>query len=207
VGLNLGVVGVLGVALNRTLFHGERVAFIMELPLYHAPNTRTIGLSVWHNLVMFLRKAATVILPVSVIIWALSSYPGPDIADSLLGYVGRALEPVGAWMGLDWQMMVAMITSFVAKENVIATLGVLYEASEQGVAFATALRAALSPAAALAFLAAQMLFVPCVATVAAVRQETRSWGWTAASVGLLLGLSLLAGVLIYQGARLLGVGV
>ncbi len=207
VGLNLGVLAVLGVVLNRTVFRGERVAFIMELPLYHAPNARTIGLSVWHNLVMFLRKAATVILPVSVMIWALSSYPGPDIAHSVLGYVGRALEPVGRWMGLDWQMMVAMITSFVAKENVIATLGVLYDASEHNGAFAAALRSALSPAAALAFLAAQMLFVPCVATVAAIRQETRSWRWTALGVLLLLGLSLAAGVLIYQAARLLGIGV
>ena len=207
VGLNLGVLVVLGIALNRSLFRGERVAFIMELPLYHTPNARTIGLSVWHNLVMFLKKAGTVILPVSVIIWALSSYPGPDIAHSVLGSVGRALEPLGAWMGLEWQMMVAMIASFVAKENVIATLGVLYGSAGQGAAFAAALRAALSPAAALAFLAAQMLFVPCVATVAVVRQETRSWRWTAFSVLLLLVLSWTAGVLIYQGARLLGVGV
>jgi ferrous iron transport protein B len=207
VGLNLAVLVVLGITLSKALFRGERVAFIMELPLYHAPNARTIGLSVWHNLVMFLRKAGTVILPVSVIIWALSSFPGPDIAHSVLGYVGRALEPLGAWMGLEWPMLVATIASFVAKENVIATLGVLYGASEHGSALGTALASALSPAAALAFLAAQMLFVPCVATVAAIRQETRSWRWTAFSVAVLLGLSLLAGVLIYQGARLLGVGV
>jgi ferrous iron transport protein B len=193
--------------LNKTLLRGERVAFIMELPLYHVPNGHTIGMSVWQNLVQFLKKAANVILPVSVLVWAMSTYPGPGIAHSVLGYVGRALEPLGAWMGLEWQMLVAMITSFVAKENVIATLGVLYGASEHGQALGTALTAVLSPAAGLAFLAAQMLFVPCVATVAAIRQETGSWRWTAFSVVVLLGLSLLAAILIYQGARLLGMGV
>ncbi len=207
VGLNLGVLVLVGIALDKTLLRGERVAFVMELPLYHVPNARTIGLSVWHNLLMFLKKAAKVILPVSVLIWALSTYPGPGIAHSILGYLGRALEPLGAWMGFEWPLMVAMITSFVAKENVIATLGVLYGASEHGQALGATLTAVLSPAAGLAFLASQMLFVPCVATVAAIRQETRSWRWTAFSVIMLLGLSLLAGVLIYQGARLLGVGV
>ncbi|MFN2157745.1 MAG: ferrous iron transport protein B [Anaerolineae bacterium] len=207
VGLNLGVLVLVGIALNKTLLRGERVAFIMELPLYHVPNGHTIGISVWQNLVQFLKKAANVILPVSVLVWALSTYPGPGIAHSVLGYVGHALEPLGAWMGLEWQMVVAMITSFVAKENVIATLGVLYGASEHGQALGATLSSVLSPAAGLAFLAAQMLFVPCVATVAAIRQETRSWRWTAFSVFMLLGLSLLAGVLIYQGARLLGVGV
>jgi ferrous iron transport protein B len=206
VGLNLLVLAVLGVAMNRVLFRGEKVAFIMELPLYHAPNARTIGISVWQNLVAFVKKASTVILAVSLIIWALSYFPGPDIAHSILGYVGRTLEPVGRLMGLDWPMLVAMITSFVAKENTIATLGILYGAGGEGQALAAALSEALSPAAALAFLATQMLFIPCVGTVAAIRQETRSWGWTGFSVGILLLLSLLVGVLIYQGAGLLGLG-
>jgi len=171
-----------------------------------APNVRTIGISVWQNLVAFVKKATTVILTVSVIIWALSHFPGPDIAHSVLGYVGRTLEPVGRLMGLEWPMVVAMITSFVAKENTISTLGVLYGAGEEGQALATALSSALSPAAALAFLAAQMLFVPCVGTVAAIRQETRSWGWTGLSVGILLLASLLVGMLIYQGGTLMGLG-
>ncbi|MBN1641794.1 MAG: ferrous iron transport protein B [Anaerolineae bacterium] len=207
IGLNLLVLGVLGAVLSRTLFKGERAAFIMELPLYHVPNARTIALSVWHNLVAFLRKASTVILLVSVLVWALSHYPGPDVAHSFLGIVGRALEPFGKLMGLEWPMLVALITSFVAKENVIATLGVLYGAQDPGSDLATALSQALSPAAALAFLAAQMLFIPCVATVAAIRQETGSWHWTTFSVGLLMAISLLAAVLIYQGAVLLGWGV
>ena len=206
VGLNLLTLVLLGVVLDHTLLKGEQVAFVMELPLYHAPNVRTIGIAVWQNLLAFLRKAGTVILVVSVAVWALSTFPGPDIAHSILGSIGRFLEPVGRLMGLGWPMLVAMLTGFVAKENVISTLGILYGAGEHGQAFGQALSAATSPAAALAFLAAQMLFVPCVATVAAIRQETGSWRWTGFSIAMQLGLSLLVGILAYQGARLLGWG-
>jgi len=206
VGLNLLVLAVLGVAMNRTLFRGEKVAFIMELPLYHAPNARTIGIAVWHNLLAFVKKATTVILAVSVVVWALSSFPGPGIRNSILGYVGQALEPLGRLMGLEWPLLVSMITSFVAKENTISTLGILYGAGEEGVALATALAGVLTPAAALAFLVAQMLFVPCVGTGAATYQETRSWGWTLFGVALLLVLSFAAGVLVFQGAGLLKLG-
>ena len=207
VGLNLAVLAAGGALLSRTLLRGEKEAFIMELPLYHVPNARTIGISVWQNLVAFMKKAGTVILPVSVVIWALSSYPGPDIAHSVLGTIGQALEPVGRLMGMDWPLLVAMLTSFVAKENTISTLGILYGTSETGMSLADALSGLLSPAAALSFLAVQMLFIPCVGTVAVTLQETRSWRWTAFSVLGLLILSLLAGVLIYQGASLLSLGV
>jgi ferrous iron transport protein B len=179
----------------------------MELPLYHAPNLRTIGISIWHNLLAFVKKASTVILIVSVVVWALSNFPGPDVAHSVLGYVGRALEPVGRLMGLEWPIIVAMLTSFVAKENVIATLGILYGTGEHGQALGQVLAGVLSPAAALAFLSSQMLFVPCVATVAATRQETGSWGWTGFSVLLSLVLSLTVGIAIYQTATVLGLGI
>lgn len=106
-------------------------------------------------------------------------------------------------MGLGWRMMVALLTSFVAKENTIATLGILYGTSE-GAGMAEALGGVLTPAAALAFLAVQMLFIPCVATVAAIRQETASWKWTYFSLALLLIVSLGVGIAIYQSAVLIG---
>lgn len=183
------------------------MAFIMELPLYHVPNARTIGIAVWQNLIAFLKKAGTVILAMSVVIWALSTYPGPDIEHSVIGYLGRALEPLGRLMGLQWPLLVALLTSFIAKENTVATLGIIYGTGEQAGALAQALTSVLTPAAALAFLSTQVLFIPCVATVAAIRQETGSWKWTAISVGLLLVISLLVGILVYQGARLVGMGV
>jgi len=110
-------------------------------------------------------------------------------------------------MGLSWQMVVALLGGFLAKENTIAILGVLYGAGEGGASLAGVLAGAVVPAAALAFLALQLLFVPCAATVAAIRQETGSWRWTAASIGLHLALSLGLGIALYQGARYLGWGL
>jgi ferrous iron transport protein B len=203
--LNLLVFAVLGVAIHTLVFKGESAAFIMELPLYHVPNGRTIAIGVWQRTLEFFRKAGTIILIVSVVLWALSSFPGETVQESALAHVGRWLAPVGRLMGLGWQSMVAMLTSFLAKENVIATLAVLYGENEGGLT--QALSAVITPAAGLAFMVAQMLFIPCAATVAAIWQETRSWQWTSFSVSLLLVISLGAGTLVFQAARLIGWGV
>ena len=203
IAMNLTVLAIAGVLINRWVLQGERAAFIMELPLYHRPNTRTIGLQVWQNSKEFLKKAGTLILVMSVVIWALSVLPHGDIHTSFLANVGKALAPLGALMGLDWKMMVALLSSFVAKENSIVTLGVLSGAGDNPAGLGAALGTALTPAAALAFLVVQMLFIPCVATVAAIRQETRSWGWTAFSVGLLLVISLAGGIAAYRLVSLL----
>jgi ferrous iron transport protein B len=101
-------------------------------------------------------------------------------------------------MGLSWKMIVALLSSFVAKENAIATMSILFGAARGTAGLDVALRSVLTPAAALSFLVVQMLFIPCVATVAAIRQETKSWAWTAFSVGLLLVLSLAGGIAAYQ---------
>ena len=115
-----------GMALNRTVFKGQRAAFIMEMPLYHLPNGRTIGLLVWQRTTSFVKKAGTVILAMSLVVWALSVLPDGDLPTSYLARFGMLLAPVGAWMGLDWRLTVALIASFPAKENAIATLGVLF---------------------------------------------------------------------------------
>lgn len=198
VGLNIVLLLGIGIALHELVLGGEHVAFIMEMPLYHLPNPRTIALSVWQRTWEFVRKAGSVIVAMSVLIWGLAVFPGGSLETSCLARLGLWLAPVGAWLGLDWRMIVALLTSIIAKENTIATLGVLYP----GGRLADELAASLSPAAGLAFLVIQMSFVPCVATLAAIRQETRSWKWTAFSVGLLLVISLIAGTLVYQLARL-----
>lgn len=199
VAFNLAVLAGVGIVFSRVVFKDEPMAFIMEFPIYHLPNPRTIGLYVWQNAVAFLQKAGTVILVASLLVWVFSYFPaGGDIRQSYLAQAAQMLEPLGRLLGLPWPFMVALLTSFVAKENTIATLGVLY--GDLG----AALPAEITGAAALGYLVTQMLFVPCVATVAAVKQETRSWGWTAVSVGLLLALSLGGGILTYQGATWLG---
>jgi len=195
--LNLAVLAIVGILINRWVLKGERAAFIMELPLYHRPNLRTISIQVWQNSAEFLKKAGSLILIMSVIVWALATLPHGDIGSSYLVQMGKALAPLGALMGLDWQMLVALLTSFVAKENAIATLGILLGSAE-GTGLTAALAAVLTPASALAFLVVQMLFIPCAATVAAIRQETQSWGWTILSVTTLLVISLAGGIVTYQ---------
>ena len=193
VALNLVVLAGLGWIFHRFVLQGEAAVFIMELPLYHVPNLRTIGLYVWRNIVAFLQKAGSVILVASLLVWFLSYFPsGGVVTESYLAVIGRAIAPVGQLMGLPWPVLVALITSFVAKENTIATLSVLYGNAASG------LSAVLTPPAALAFLIVQMLFIPCVATVAAMKQESRSWTWTMVGVGTSLLLSLSAGVAVYQ---------
>jgi ferrous iron transport protein B len=205
IGGNLVVLGLVGVATNRLIFKGKRSAFIMEMPLYHAPNARTIGRYVWRNTWTFVKKAGTIIVIVSAIVWALSTYPGSDPSESVLGTAGRFFEPAGAVMGLgDWRLLVALASGFVAKENTVATLGVLFGS---GVALgtgtaatdlATRVAGVLTPAAAAAFLVVLMTFLPCVATLAVIRQESRSWGWTGASLGLMLVVAFALGVVVYQ---------
>ena len=167
----------------------------MELPLYHLPNLKTIGIYVWGNILGFLKKAGTTILVATLIVWALSYFPHGDVMTSYLGLAGQALQPIGNWMGLPWPVLVALLTSFVAKENTIGTLGVLYGSLE-------VLNTVMTPAAGLAFLVFQILFIPCVGTVAAIQQETKSWKWTLTSVGMLLVLSVGLAVAIFQVGRL-----
>jgi ferrous iron transport protein B len=199
--LNVVVLAIAGVLLSRTVFKGERAGFIMELPLYHAPNWHTIGLTVWQHGVAFLKKAGSIILVISVLVWALSAFPSGDIESSVLADIGRLLEPVGRWMGFDWRLMVALLASLVAKENSIATLGVLFGASEAAGLAELMARSYALPAG-LAFLVVQMLFIPCAASVAVIRQETASYRWALFNVALLLGISLLMGTVTYQVARL-----
>jgi ferrous iron transport protein B len=201
VATSLVVLAVVGVLINRFVLRRERAAFIMELPLYHRPNARSIGIQVWQNSAEFLKKAGSLILIMSVVVWALSVLPHGQIETSYLASAGKALAPLGALMGLDWRMMVALLTSFVAKENAIATMGILFGSAE--ISLETALTGVLTAPAALAFLVVQILFVPCVATVAVVRQETGSWAWTAFNVGLLLAISVGGGILVYQVAGVL----
>lgn len=194
--LNIAVLAVVGILLKHTLFRGEQAAFIMELPLYHRPNMRSIGLFMWNNTRAFLHRASTMILAVATSVWMLGYFPSGDIERSYLAQLGRMLEPIGRLVGFDWRMTVALLTSFVAKENAIATLGILYRA--EGGSLAETLSATVSTASGLSFLVTTMLFIPCVATVAVMRQETRSWAWTLFSVSMALVIAFLGGVISYH---------
>jgi ferrous iron transport protein B len=192
-----------GSLLNKLIFNGQRSAFIMEMPLYHLPNSRTIGLLVWQRTLSFIQKAGTNILAMAVVIWVLSVLPGGNFQTSYLVQFGKLIEPVGRWMGFDWRLTVALITSFPAKENAIATLGVLFGNNPQGLV--QTLTSTYSPATGLSFLVVTMLFIPCMATVAVIRQETNSWGWTLFNLAFMLVVSIAAGTGVYHLA--LGIGL
>jgi len=148
IALNLVILAVAGVVVNKVAFQGEQTAFIMELPLYHAPNARTVGLYVWNNTTSFLKKAGSFILLSSAVVWALSNLPGGSVETSILATVGKALAPVGQLMGLsDWRNGGGVTVQLLAKENTIATLGVLFGAPEGAASLASQVAAVLVPAA------------------------------------------------------------
>ncbi len=206
VATNLIVLTLTGVVLSHTLFRAQTMSFIMELPLYHTPNARTIGRLTWANTWSFLRKAGSLILLFSVLIWALGYFPGPGLEASYLASFGRGLAPLGELLGLDWRLLVALLASFIVKENAIVALAILYGSAE-GTGLAETLAMTVPPASALSFIAATMLFIPCLATVAVMHQETGSWRWTMFGVALLLVIALGVAAMIYQTCRLLGWGM
>ena len=199
--VNLVTIALVGRLVQRLILRDTLSAFIMEMPLYHLPNARTIGLFVWHNTWAFVKKAGTIILALSIVVWTLAALPDGRLEHSWLAALGRALTPIGQVIGVtDWRLIAALLTGFVAKESTIATLGVLYSTGNEG-GLASQVSMALSPAAALAFLTVQMLFIPCVATLSVMRQETGGWRWPLFSVAIQLLLALAISATLYQLAQ------
>lgn len=198
VALSLVILVISGILINKIFFKGEKTAFIMELPLYHIPNLKTIGISMLNKTKSFLVRAGTLILIVSIIVWLFTTLPTGEIETSFLATFGKYLTPVGRIMGFDWRMMLASLTSFIAKENSISTLNILYGKANGGGGVDLALKKAISPSSALSFLVFQMLFIPCVATVATIRKETNSWKWTIFNIVFLLVISTIGGIIAYQ---------
>jgi ferrous iron transport protein B len=200
--VNIMVLGISGLVISRVFMKNEPMPFIMELPLYHKPDPRTIIIVVWNRTLSFIKRAGTVILLASVAIWLLSNIPGGHIESSVLAWLGQLVEPIGRPMGLGWREMVALISSLVAKENSVATLAVLYGVGQEGLR--EVLPKVMGQASALAFLAVLMLFVPCAATVAVMKQEMGSWRWFLSSFVFMIVISFLAGAVAYHVALALG---
>lgn len=195
---NIVVLGLSGNLLNRLLPNRDSLGFIMELPLYHWPNPRTIAIFVWQHMKHFVQKAGTVIVAATVLIWALSYFPNGNIDTSILSSMGQFLMPLGELLGLNWQLMVALFASFLSKESTLVSLGVLVKDAN----FVTGLQTMLTPAAGLGFLVVNMLFIPCITTFAVIVGETRSWKWSLLCVGYLFTVAFGMGILVYQVARL-----
>jgi ferrous iron transport protein B len=199
---NILVLGLVGIAAHWLFLKGEPVPFIMELPLYHKPDPRLIATVIWMRTLAFIRRAGTVILSVSIAVWALAYFPEAAVGSSFLARIGHSIEPIGTPLGMDWRMITALLTSVVAKENAVATLSVLYNVSDRGLI--QVLPLAVTHASALAFLVVLMLFIPCAATLVAMKREMQSWKWFAASLGTMIAISYLGGALAYHLALWIG---
>lgn len=178
------VVGVLyGLLLKVTVFKGNPVPFVMELPNYRWPSLKTLLRNSWEKGKSFIRKAFTVIFVATLVIWFLQSVDTSfnftsDSSVSILAEIGRFLSPVFTPLGLgDWRLTTSIITGLTAKEAVVSTLAVLFGVASESLS--AVLSAAFSPLQGFCFLAFVVLYMPCVAAVAAVRKELGS-GWKAA---------------------------
>jgi len=192
--------------LKTLLFPGLSTPFVMELPPYHKPTAKGIFIHTWERAWAFIRKAGTIILAGSILIWALGSLP-PGVeyasADSIAGLIGKVLAPLVKPFGANWQGAVALLFGFVAKEIVVSTLAVLVTSGNEA-GLAAALGNIFTPLSAYAFMIFTLIYTPCLATVAVIKKETGSWKWTAFSVGLGLSLAWVLSTAIYWGGRLLG---
>lgn len=195
--LSLALVVLMGLSLRKLVLRGEHPPFVMELPPYHRPTITGLAMHTWERAGVFVKRAGTIIVLVSVLVWVLSSFPsGAELGDTYAGQLGRLFEPLGKLMGFDWRIMLALLFGFAAKEMTIATLGILYGFEEEET-LAAALTASWTPFVAYTFLVVQMIYVPCLASVAVMKRETNSWKWTVFGVGYSLILALIMGMLVY----------
>lgn len=193
---------------RRVLFPKSVSPFVMELPPYRLPTLKGTVIHVWERASQFLSKAGTLILAASVVIWALGSLPvGVEFGGkgSLVYYIGQAIEPIVRPLGLDWKAGVALLFGVGAKEIVVSTIGVLYGfAGRSSGAQKIAIANAFTPLTAYTFMVISLIYVPCIATIAAIKRETNSWKWTLLAVGYSLVLAYVMGLLVYHIGLLAG---
>jgi ferrous iron transport protein B len=198
----LGVVlAMLLARLFKTIFFkGEPAPLIMELPPYRLPSWKSLFLHPWHRSMIFVKKAGTIILATVVFIWFLASMPwGVEYASqqSIIGQMGSLLAPIFEPAGFGfWQAAVALFFGILAKEVVVGTLGTLYGTGAEGLGAVIAQH--FTPVSAYAFMVMSLVYVPCIATIAAIKRETNSWKWTGFAIGYSLFLGWVLAVIVYQ---------
>lgn len=213
--IGIGAVEVSGIILKKfKVFAGEPAPFVMELPAYHWPTLTSLLASTWERGWSFIKRAGTLILASSIILWFLQSFGivngslslVEDNNVSLLAGLGRMLAwifvPLG-WAGdMAWKATVATFTGLIAKEEVVNTFGVLYaglgEVSEEGTEIWAAVAADFSAVTAWSFLIFNLLCAPCFAAMGAIKREMNNWKWTLASIGYMCGFAYVVSLIVYQ---------
>lgn len=219
---SLVMLGIYGLGIILAIFSAKVIShfmkeddlpFVMELPPYRVPTSKSIIRHTWEKGKQYLQKMGGIILIASIIIWSLGYFPrqeeGTDKAvqqeNSYIGVIGKAIEPALEPLGFDWKMGVGILSGIAAKELVVSTMGVLYSIDEESLESSSgetmlqkALQQASSPAAALAFMVFVLLYFPCIATFIAIKQEGGGWKWAIFSAVYTIILAWIASFAVYQ---------
>jgi len=209
----IGIVVALIVAaiLKRTLFKGMSAPFVMELPTYKVPSVKGVLLHTWEKVKGFLRKAGTIILACSIVLWILSTFPlGVEYGsqESVLGMIGGVIAPIFAPLGFGtWQAAVAIIAGLAAKEVVVSTFGTLAgmeEDDEEGIT--NLIHDTFTPLSSFSFMVFTLLYIPCFAAIGAIKQETNGFKWPLIMCGITLVTAYIVSFLVFQVGGLMGYG-
>ncbi len=196
---NIAVGALAGKAVAHFTPRSGADGLILELPLFHRPNFRTIFRGVYTQVTMFIRRAGTVIFCAVIFVWVISYFPHGDIHTSFLYQLGMLLEPAGQLIGLDWRFIVALLSSFIAKETTVGTLAVLFAlSSPDSQDIIKTIGESITLPAALAFVVTSHFFIPCLATIATLRSEIGSDKWTAVLLAGMLFLAFFLAFVIYR---------
>ena len=198
--------------LSRTVMRGDETPYVMELAPYRRPAWRVIFKHTWDKGYEYLKKMGGVILIASIVVWFLGYYPryeqyntpAEQQEHSYIGYIGKAIEPAIAPLGFDWKMGIGLVSGVGAKELIVSTLGVLYanqevsDTAESEAQIASALKTVTTPAAALAYMIFVLIYFPCLATLIAIKKESKSWGWAIFTAVYTTALAWVVALVVYR---------
>ena len=204
---------------SRWIVKGDSLPFVMELPPYRLPTAKSVLRHTWEKGKEYLRKMATIILAASVIVWALGYFPHNEkystsqeqMEHSCLGVVGKTIEPVMRPCGFDWRQSVSLLAGITAKEIVASTMGVMYASSADEISddddselhIAKLVSNNMTPLSAASMLIFILLYMPCISTIVAIKNESGKWKWALFTVGYTITLAWIASTLFYQIATLI----
>jgi len=191
-------------------FKGDDTPFVMELPPYRMPTTKSILRHTWEKGAQYLKKMGGIIMIASIVIWFLGYYPQNDAYEtvseqqenSYIGQLGKAIEPVIEPLGFDWKLGIGLLTGVGAKELVVSTLGVLYANDADVEVVSLAERIPITPFVAFCYMLFSLIYFPCIAVLAAIKHESGSWKWAAFTAVYTTGLAWLVTFAVYQIGRL-----
>jgi ferrous iron transport protein B len=214
--IGVALAALMAIVFRKTLFSKEETPFVMELPPYRMPRLKALVRDTWDKGVQYLRKIGTTILVGSIVIWVLSYFPmesqqsidnGQRMENSYLGRIGKAVQPALEPLGFGWKASVALVTGVTAKEIVVSTLGVLYSADEEDVALLSdKLLSATDEngeplyngAVAISLMLFVLIYLPCIGTLATIKNETGSWWWALFVAVYTIVLAWIVSFVVYQ---------